>query len=319
MAGASRYCARRIRVPDAAKDPTRYATAIRAETQRRHYLAVMPATDAAISALALPEAHLMDKTVWASRARDVGLAVPPTLVFESREELAAEADRLDYPVVVKPDTKRFLAQYVGAPGDLGRVRGGPGRLLVQPYLSHQMRGIIGLAWQGRLIACTQFRYERIWPFPCGTVSAARTEVPDEELAAGLERLLVGFDGIFHADLAGPYLLDLNPRIHATLPLAAAAGTDLVALYCNLLRGLRVTPARGRPGVSFRWLEGDTRSIVKGIRERRIGLREGVRAMRPRQGEVHGLESLRDPWPMVQRLHAVPPAVGRRLVRGSPAP
>jgi len=319
MAGASRFCARRIRVPDAALDPTGYAAAIRAEADRTLYLAILPATDAAITALALPEARLMDKVAWAPMARDAGLAVPPTAVFGSREELAAAADRLDFPIVAKPNLKRFTAQYLAGPQDLDRVPDVPGRLLVQPYLRDPMHGMIGLAWHGRLVAATQFRYERVWPFPCGTVSAAETVVPDEALIRAFERLLVDFDGIFHADLAGPYLLDLNPRIHATLPLAAAAGTDLIALYCGLLRGHTVGPARGRPGIFFRWLEGDTRSIVRGVRDGRLGLRDAVRAGRPRRGEVHGVESLTDPLPMLQRLHKIPGAVRRQLARGRNTP
>jgi hypothetical protein len=318
MAAASRFCARRVPVPDAVADPAGFAAAVRDELGSRPYLATLPATDPAIVALELPAAALMDKEAWAPLASTAGLAVPPTEVFESRAALLAAADRLVYPAIAKPSLKRFTATRLAQPADAARLPDVAARILVQPFLDHQLHGVIGLAWRGEIVAAAQLRYERVWPYPCGTMSSAVTVVPDERLLAGLASVLAGFDGIFHADLAGPYLLDLNPRIHAALPLAEAAGVRLIAAYCELLRGGSVQPVRARAGVPFRWVEGDLRSIARAVRDGRLGARGALRALRPRRDEVLGVESVRDPRPMLQRFHRVPGYVGRRLPWRSPA-
>jgi hypothetical protein len=158
------------------------------------------------------------------------------------------------------------------------------------------------------------RYLRVWPLPCGTVAAGVSTAPDTALERRLERLLAGYDGIFHADFAGDQLLDLNPRVHATLPLAAASGVDLVAMYCALLQDRAPEPVRGRPGVLFRWLEGDLRSAVYRLRRRQVGLATVVGDLWPRRGTVHGYESLRDPGPMLTRLRYLPRQYRRRAER-----
>lgn len=314
MAGASRYCLRRVPVPDATADPLGYAHAVRKELDRRPYLAVLPATDAVMIALKLPEVHLMDKVAWASLAAASGVAVLPARVFETSAELHRAAPELDYPVVVKPDLKRFMAQFVASPADLKRVPEDSGRLLVQPYCPDPMRGIIGLMWAGRLVAAVHFSYIRIWPMPCGAASAAETIPPDNLIEAGLERLLAGYQGMFHVDLVGPYLLDINPRIHPTLALARAAGVDLVGLYCGLLQGATPSVVRGRSGVFFRWVEGDLRSIVAAVVAGRMSPRAAIRALSPRRGEAHAAESLSDPWPFIERVRYIPRAIGRRRAR-----
>lgn len=301
LAAASRFCRRRVPVPSVDTDAPGYAAAVRAVLAGGEYLTVLPGNDAASIALERPEARFMDKLHMARIAAEVGLSVPPSHVFDSYAELLAAAQELPYPIIVKPDVKRFLAQRADKPEHLARVPDGPGRLIVQPFLGDEMHGVLGLAWQGGLVAVVQFRYLRIWPLPAGTVAAAVTIDPDRDLEGRFARLLAGHDGLFHADLAGPYLLDLNPRIHATLPLAAAAGADLVAAYCELLEGGSPRAVRGRPGVRFRWLEGDLRSLIRGVRQGRLPVGEALRAARPRRGTVYSLESLGDPGPSLERF------------------
>jgi hypothetical protein len=315
LAGASRYCAGRVPVPSAVTDPQAYADAVRAELASGSYVALFPASDQALLALDFPVRHLMDKVVCASAAQSVGLAVPPSQIFASSAELLDAATQLAYPVVVKPDIKRYMAARVDSAAALTATLAArvaePGRIIVQPYVSDELHGIIGLFWGGRLVQSMHMRYHRIWPLPCGTVAAATTVPPNGELEDRLIALLAGFDGVFHADLAGPYLLDLNPRIHATLPLALASGINPVATYCDLLRGREVTPARSRAGVFFRWLEGDVRSVLHGLARGDIGTLAAARALLPHRGAVHGYESWRDPGPLWTRARYA----ARRLRRG----
>ena len=157
------------------------------------------------------------------------------------------------------------------------------------------------------------RYLRTWPPDCGTASAAETVEPDLELEAAVLRLLDGFEGVFQAQLAGPYLLDLNPRVYGSLPLAVEAGANLPAVYCDLLRGVERDVVRARPGVFYRWIEGDLRHLFAGVRDGSLGLGAAVRALLPRRGAAHSTESLSDPLPAIARLRY---AMRRSRPRGS---
>jgi len=315
LAGASRYCAVRVPVPSAVTDPQGYADAVRAEAVCGSYVTIFPASDQALLALDFPVRHLLDKVACARAAERVGLPVPPTRIFTSAAELLDAASQLPYPIVVKPDIKRYMASRVdtaAALTDMLAERSAqPGRIMVQPYVRSGLHGVIGLIWGGRLVQSMHMRYHRIWPLPCGTVAAASTVAPNEELEERLVQILSGYDGVFHADLAGDYLLDLNPRIHATLPLAVASGINPVASYCELLRGRAVTPARAQADIFFRWIEGDVRSVLHGLAEGRLGTLAAARALLPRRGVVHSYESWRDPGPLWTRARYA----ARRLRRG----
>jgi hypothetical protein len=148
-------------------------------------------------------------------------------------------------------------------------------------------------------------------------TAAETVQPDAQLEERLTHLMAGYDGYFHAQFAGPYLLDLNLRVHTSHPLAIAAGVNLVGIYCDLLRGEEVATVRGRAGHFFRWIEGDIRHVAKALRMGRMSPGQAVAALRPRKGTVHSTESLRDPGPMLSRLWYLGKAVASR-VRGKGA-
>ena len=306
LAAASSYCVRRVSVPPADRDPQGYAAAVNRELSDGRYVTVLPASESALTALTAldaPVRRLQDKILCAAAARAAGLRVPETEVFATRTELIARKDELEYPIVVKPNLKRFLAVRVESHEQLIRARIGEGPLLVQPYMNDALRGVLGVMWRGELLAATHIRYLRVWPFPCGTVAAAVTVRPDPALEARLVGLLGAYDGPFHVDLAGDFLLDVNPRIHAALPCAVAAGVNLPSIYCDALRGLRPGSARGRPGVFFRWLEGDLRSLIAGVRQGQIGLAAAFRESLPRPRTAYSYESLRDPGPLLARVRA----------------
>lgn len=302
LAASSRYCARRVPVPPVAEPG--YAEAVQAELSARPYLTMLAASDTALLALGAPVGHLVDKAELVARARQSGLAVPPTRVFASRDDLLAAAD-LEYPLVLKPAISTYPAALVTSMDELAAAARGDGRFVVQPYLREDLRAAAGVLWKGGLVAAVHQRYFRTWPGECGTACAAQTVEPDLELEQRLLRLLEGYEGIFQAQLAGEHLLDLNPRVYGSLPLAVAAGTNFPALYCDLLRGNEVDPVRARPGVFYRWLEGDLRHMAWALRAGRGGIGSALRTLRPHLGTAHSTESLRDPMPMVARLrHAV---------------
>ncbi len=300
LAGASRACARRVNVPPVEGDGAAYAAALQTELETRPYVTTFFATDAALLAVDAPVRHLLDKATCAELARAAGLESPPTQVFESGAELSSAAARLTYPAIVKPALKLSAARVVDGPVALERAAGEiDGRVLVQPVIEEGFHGLGGIAYQGRLVATMHTRYVRMWPQPCGTVAAAETIPPDDDLEARVAHLLRDYDGPFHLDFAGPYLLDVNPRIHATLPLAVRGGANLVAMYCDLLQGRTVPTMRVAPGLRFRWMEGDLRSVLWNAR-RGTPVSSTLGAFVPKRGTVHSFATIRDPRPAVAR-------------------
>ena len=299
LASTSRYCLRRIDIPH--HDDPGYVPAIREELSRRPYLTVLPASEVALLALGVSVPDLVDKPKVEELGKAVGIPSPRGRVFSSAEELLAAAGELEYPVIVKPAVHRYHASRVESPAGLARAVLKEGLVMVQPYINDGLHAVSGVLWRGRLVAAVHERWFRIWRFHSGVATAAETVRPDEDLEDRLTRLLAGYDGYFHAQFAGPYLLDINLRVHTSHPLAVAAGVNLVGIYCDLLRGEEVPPARGKPGVFFRWIEGDVRHVAKALRLGTMSPRQAFAALRPRSGTVHSTESMRDPGPMLSRL------------------
>jgi hypothetical protein len=298
LAAASRYCGRTVPVPRIT-DPG-FADAVTAELERHPYLTCLPASDQVLEALDAPVGHLLDKVELARRADDAGVPVPPSRVFSSPAELTAAGGELDYPVVVKPVVHRYTPYRASSPAELTSKILGDGEVVIQPFVDEPIRMVSGVMWGDRLVGAVHQRWLRLWKPVTGNASAAVTTKPDSELEGRLESLLRGYEGVFNAQLIGPYLLDLHPRVYGTHVLAEAAGVNLIALWCDLLRGLDVAPAPARPGVLYRWIEGDLRHVYEGLRSGRLSLSAALRIVAPRRGTAHSTESIGDPGPMLKR-------------------
>jgi predicted ATP-grasp superfamily ATP-dependent carboligase len=299
LAGASRFCRRRVEVPSV-NEPG-YADAVRAELAARPYLVCLPASDAALLALDAPVRHLIDKVELAANAAKAGIPMPPSRLFSSTAELVTAARDLDYPVVVKPTTHRYNPYRADSPANLTTRMLGEGEVVVQPYLSDPIRMVAGVVWKGELVAAAHQRWVRTWKLDMGNAAAAMTTEVDPDVEQRLLELLEGYEGVFNAQFIGPYLLDIHVRVYGSHPLAQAGGANLVAIYCDLLRGEDVQPIRARPGAFYRWIEGDVRHVVTSVRRGRMTIPEAVSALRPRLGTAHSTESLTDPGPMLARM------------------
>jgi len=301
LAAASRLPFRKVAVPKAPGEP--FLAAIRAERARGGYLTVLAASDVALLSLDPGRIRLVDKASLLDEAAKVGLQTPSTRVFDSSDGLLGAAGSLDYPVVVKP-ALGHLATLARGPADLGWLAGSAGRWLVQPYLDAPMRSIAGVRWRGRVVAAVHQRFLRTWPPECGMACAAETTAPDQDLERRVGDLLGDEDGVFQADfIQDGLLLDLNPRVYATLPLAVAAGVNLVGWYCDLLGGRREPgpdTERAVPGVFFRWLDGDARHLLTKVRRHELSLAAAAGALAHRRGSAHAFQLLRDPGPVLVR-------------------
>ncbi len=298
LAASSRHCRREIRVPSHRSEG--YADAIAAELEAHPYLTILPTTDISLRALDRPEVRFLDKARLARLAQQAGLDTPPTTLYANTHELLEAADRLDYPVMVKPAVKH-ASRVAHRPDDLEWWSGRPGEVLVQPFLQNEQEfGVAGVVWKGEMFASVRQRHIRTWPPAAGSTCAAETVAVDTDLQTCLLTLLEGYDGIFQADFMGPYLIDLNPRVYASLLLSVAAGANLVGLYCDLLRGQTVARVQARPGVFYRWLDADVRTVMRAWRDHKMGAKEALGALRPRRGTVYALESREDWRPTMAR-------------------
>ncbi|MGZ6792796.1 MAG: hypothetical protein ACXVFV_07565, partial [Mycobacteriales bacterium] len=116
----------------------------------------------------------------------------------------------------------------------------------------------------------------------------------------LLRLLDGYDGIFQAQFVGPFLVDLNPRVYGSLPLAVAAGANLPAVWCALLAGAEPGLVRARAGVAYRWTEGDVRHVGAAVASREMTGAAAVRALLPGRRVAHSVGAVHDPQPLLSR-------------------
>lgn len=305
LAAASRHCSRIVRVPPV--DDAAYAGAVQAEAAEHGYLTVLPASDAAVLALQAPGRELLDKARLGELAGLAGLRVPQSRRVETWDELRAVAAELPLPCVVKP-VLRSSSRHRPARrfDDVGQLLAAPpaaGPLLVQPAVEGRMHAVCGVVHGGRLRAVVHQEHVRIWPPRAGDACWAVTTEADADRESALERLLAGYEGLVQAEFCGDHLLDVNPRVYGSLPLALAAGVNPVQVWCDLLRGVDPGVQRARPGVAHRWWEGDLRHLAAQLRAGTLSLPAAGRALGTSAGRDGS--AARDPWPTAQRwAHAV---------------
>jgi len=299
MAAVSRHCGGSGAVP-AATDPG-FASAVHALAASHGAVGVLAGSDAALLALGAPVRELLDKARLAERAAEAGFATPPTERVADRASLFDRAGDLPYPIVVKTPVSRMRARRIDGPDQLRRLTD-DGPFAVQPFLEGAMEAVAGVIRGGRLVAIMRQRYLRTWPVHCGTSCAAISVDGDPAVEARLPRLLEGYEGIFQVQFRDGSLLDVNPRVYGSLPLAVGTGVNLAALHADLLAG-RPAPEslqRGRPGVRYRWIDGDVRHLLATARAGG-GFASALAALMPRPGTVHSICRLRDPAPAILRL------------------
>lgn len=297
LAACSRYCSEYVITPNA--DDPRFAESVRDAARLHDAAGILPASDAVLAVLGAPVQELINKTSLAKRAARVGFAVPATQRIESEESLRAWAEEFPYPIVLKPEVSQSPAVRLSTPREVFEFRlNGPA--VVQPYLEGPMEATAGMIRDGRLVAVVHQRYLRTWPMDCGTSCAAITVEGDTAREEKLLELFAEYEGIFQVQFRDGHLLDVNPRVYGSLPLAVAAGANLAALQADLLLG-KPAPQRllrGRHGVRYRWIDGDLRHAASLVMSGR--LRSALSAVLPHRGTVHSIWSWRDPVPSLLR-------------------
>lgn len=342
LAGHSRFVARHHRVADPLREPEGFSGEVRALVGALRAEVLLPVTDAAHRALlprrrelepcrlaappAAAYARLSDKVGATALARAHGIAVPDGEPVDSCEAARSAADRLGYPVVLKPalsvgDATRKRAVVI-APDARAlecawQTQVAPGTALLQRPVRGVGEGLFLLRWQRVTRAVFAHRRLREKP-PAGGVSTLRESIAvDPALLARVEALLdeVDFHGVAMAEFKrdGPtaWLIEFNARLWGSLQLAIDSGVDFPRLLADAVLG-EPPPARpeARLGVRLRWELGDLDhaiALARGARgaDGRTGLAAALRAFLLPAGPNSHLEVLRaeDPAPFGHELRA----------------
>lgn len=286
LAAASRHVRARHELPAPAIGDERCAAALERVIGDGGYDVVFASTDADVIALSALRGRLsaivphpphpallraLDKAQLTAAALRAGLAVPRTAPPCDLTALAG-------PLVVKervhagaaggatPVEAEVVASAAAAHCATRRLRAGGGDAIVQELVRGRLVALTVVCDRdARPVARVQQEALRTWPGDIGRSVRARSVAVDEQLAAGVARLLeeLGWFGLaqlqFIAPRDGPpRLIDLNPRFYGSLALALGAGVNLPATWAALAVGRRPPPRDGAPGVRYQWLASDLR-------------------------------------------------------------
>jgi predicted ATP-grasp superfamily ATP-dependent carboligase len=328
----SRHCSERLRLPDPRQSVAAFVDGLEEVLHRKEYAVLIAGSDASLLAisehrhrlehltrLGLPSHEVVrrsvDKLLLHDLAAVAGLPPPASLVCAGPAEAAPAVDELGFPVAVKP-AQSFLPSGAGLRqqriaviedrADLTRVLpqfGTP--FIIQRYeRAGSLFSCTGVIAGGRLLGLTTSRVRRMWPPPGGMHTFSETVAPPPGLTARVHALLdaLEWQGIFQLqmlELDGRLaVIDLNPRVFASVTLDARAGANLPTLWCDWLLGRMPYPVRARPGLRYRWEEGEICHLLWQLRRRRF--RAAAAVVRPHRRVTHAWFRLTDPGPLVAR-------------------
>jgi predicted ATP-grasp superfamily ATP-dependent carboligase len=298
----------------ASDDGTIEALRDRREEAERHMRIALAAEDALALAVSKPRTLAL--------AEQLGIATPRGVSIESAEELPAALDEIGLPAVLKPiqswaGTVRLVCRLVTSVGQgmdeaASMLRHGGGAL-VQEWLPGRREAVSlvvadGTVW-GRF---AQVAY-RTHP-PLGGCSVVRESiaVPDDIGAAALELIRAsGLEGYaeveFRRDARGrARLMEINPRLSASVEIASRAGVDFPRLIYDWAVGNSMSRSTDyRLGLRMRWLGGDLRWLRETlvVRPKEPGAPSAARALATFVADTlrpahYDYVSLRDVSPML---------------------
>jgi predicted ATP-grasp superfamily ATP-dependent carboligase len=296
----------------------RYVGLLAANRERLPGRVTLAAAEAAIVETCL------DKRLMYAIAADAGVPHAPIREARDHTELAAVADEIGYPNVIRP------AVFGGPmPGQrkaivcLDRAALGPllaewpedgGALLVQRQVTGTRHNLWFAARHGHLLASVQAATLRTdLADGTGILVEGVTVPPDPRLTSWLEALLtrLRYTGVGGAQFlvprqGEPSFLEINPRPAGTgLPMLRHCGLDFAAAAIDLAAGdggWRPDPDFRYPiGRRYAWTSRDLYGLGQAVARREVGLASAARwlagALRAAvRADVHLVWEWRDPLP-----------------------
>jgi predicted ATP-grasp superfamily ATP-dependent carboligase len=301
---SSRWCRRRF-VCTSDRADAAYITCVEEILERTGAPVVIPSHDGTIAQLRQHRARLerrtrlalaseaaLDTAVNKERtlavARRIGLHAPLGAAAACVADVPAVLDEIGLPAVAKPSeswlSRGSAAAWIGpavvTTADEARVavaeveRFG-GVMLFQRLLTGRREAVTFLYANGEIHARFAQWARRTNP-PLGGESVLRQSiaVPDD-IGAQAERLVreIDLEGCseveFRRDAQGvPYLMEINPRLSASVEIAVRSGVDFPHLLWQWASGLRIDRvAAYRVGGWMRYLQGDLNAMIETLHQR----------------------------------------------------
>jgi predicted ATP-grasp superfamily ATP-dependent carboligase len=325
----SRYCSMRRVVPDVHHGIDPYVDALEQVVREQHHDILLSGTDetlfavstrrerlAPLVALGLPDHEIvrraLSKETLATEAANVGFPTPEGRICERLDDALEAGREFGFPLLVKGvdtiaeiagEMVRYPTQLVDDEDQLAGAYERMGRCIVQRRCVGNMLAFLGVATDRGMLGSVLNRYHRTWPPVAGMASFSETVPIPPELSEHVGALIdaIGWRGLFQLQLIEDEdgvlrPIDLNPRLFGSLSVARAAGVPLSSLWCEWLLGRDPRPRTARPGVAYRWEQGDARRLLWQLRH---GDAQGaLAAAMPRHGTIHPYFAARDPLPFV---------------------
>ena len=293
---ASLWCAAQATLPPVTEAPRRLVDGILEQLETYRPGVIVPAHDGTIEALrrfrgeveartriAMASESAMriavSKPLTLALAESLGILVPAGVTVAGERDVDDALETVGLPTVVKPaqswverdGLRRRLASTVAVdrPGVLAAVRRATEagtEVILQPWLPGAREAVSLFYADGRVWARFVQVAHRMNP-PLGGSSVMRESAPPlADIVDAAERLIraTGLEGYseteFRRDAAGrPVLMEINPRLSASVEIAVRSGVDFPMLIHRWAAGQRLAPVPGyRTGVRVRWLGGDVR-------------------------------------------------------------
>jgi predicted ATP-grasp superfamily ATP-dependent carboligase len=234
-------------------------------------------------------------------AQQLGLNIPRGVVVRSTAEVNEALRDVGLPAVVKPieswlwdeqqQGMRLASLLVTTPEEAQQaveaLTASGGSTLFQKFLSGRREAISLLYAHSNVYARFAQWAKRTEP-PLGGQSVWRQSIAiPPDIGEQAERLvreisLEGYSEVeFRRDHAGvPYLMEINPRLSASIEVAVRSGVDFPYLLYQWASGERIEKVeRYRTGVWMRYLKGDIMTTIEALQQRgRPGVTPPVQAI-----------------------------------------
>ncbi len=221
-------------------------------------------------------------------AEKLGLGVPRGVMVKSSDETAEAIREIGLPAVIKPvetwlwgeqQGVRLVCALVTTPQEardaVETLTQSGGSVLFQQFLSGRREAISFLYAHGEMYARFAQWAKRTHPQLGGTSVYRQSIALSEDIGQQAERLVreIDLDGYseveFRRDHTGkPYLMEINPRLSASVEVAVRAGVDFPYLLYQWASGEPIDQVEGyRTGGWMRYLEGDILTTIQAFTDR----------------------------------------------------
>jgi predicted ATP-grasp superfamily ATP-dependent carboligase len=233
-------------------------------------------------------------------ASQLGLHIPRAVTIKSESEVAAAVHEIGLPAVIKPVeswvwgkqkgvglTSKLVTTMQEAQHAVANIAQHGIAILLQQFLSGRREAMHMFYAYGQFYARLAQWAKRTVPLLGGTSVLRQSIAIPADIGEQAERLiraidLEGYSEVeFRRDSVGiPYLMEINPRLSASVELAVRAGVDFPYLLYQWANGDRIVMVQEyRTGVWMRYLQGDLFTIIEAFQQRgRPGVMPPSRAL-----------------------------------------